>query len=348
MSNKAHDKLIFNTCYHIALRGYKVILIIQNTGATDEEIFRYYSLPVINNLKFLKIKVSAFKISWKFLYRLIVLLKIFILAKKDKFSIVYVSELKLGALIVKFKKLLKIPVVYEFHNLKLLENNTLNEMEKYIIKNADGVIVTTNSLMEKIKNNYGRINLIEKIPLAGFSFDVKEYQQKKFVSHWKVFYVGQLYYLQGVDILIKAFNYLKEYPCSLHIIGGTELEIQELKKIANETPLNERIIFHGYKKPFELYKILSEADILVMPSRAEGRMPYVAHTKIYEYLSLGKPIIATDMESVQEVLTDGINAVIVEPGNSEALAKGIIKIILDPEFRQKISENALKESLNYT
>jgi glycosyltransferase involved in cell wall biosynthesis len=252
-------------------------------------------------------------------------------------------------LIIKFKKLLNVPIVYEFHDLKLLENNIPHAMEKYIITNADGLIVTTNALMAMIKKYYRRNNLIEKIPLAGIPFDFKiKVHENESIPHFKVFYIGSLYYLQGVDILIKSFEYLKDYPCSLHIVGGMDTEIHELEKIAKEIGIHDRIVFYGYRKPMELSTLLYESDILVMPSRAEGRMPYVAHTKIYEYLFLGKPIVATDMESVREVLTDGINAVIVEPDNPEALAKGIIRIILNPQFRKQISDNALKASQNYT
>lgn len=347
MSNKAHDKLIFNTCYYLAFSGHKVILITKDQGVTDEEIFRYYCLPVIDNLKIVKIKVSAFKISWKFMYRLLVLLNIVNLIKKGKLNIIYISELKLGGLIIKFKRLLKVPVVYEFHGLRLLKNNIQDAIEGYVVKNADGIIVTTQALMNKIITAYERSYLIEKIPLATIPFNVKTNKTYP-PSHWKVFYIGQLYYLQGVDILIKAFDYLKDQPCSLYIVGGKNNEIQELEKNAKDSEIQDRIVFYGYKKPSELSELASEADMLVMPSRAEERMPYVAHTKIYEYLSLGRPIVATDMESVREVLTDGVNAVIVEPGNPEALAKGIKMVIHNPQIGREISENALNESANYT
>lgn len=348
MSSKAHDKLIFNTCYCLASAGHKVILLTKNQGISDEEIFKYYSLPAIDNMKIIKIRVSAFKIRWNFLYRFLALLKLLDLIKKNKSNIIiFISELKLGNLIIKFKKLLKVPVVYEFHDLRLFKNKIQDAIEEYVIKNADGIIVTTEALKEKIKSFYKRSDLIEKIPLATIPFSVtadKTYPP----SHWKVFYIGQLYYLQGVDILIKAFDYLKDQPCSLHIVGGKNSEIKELKKIAEELAIEDRVVFYGYKKPSELSELVSEADILVIPSRAEERMPYVAHTKIYEYLSLGRPIIATDMESVREVLTDRINAIIVDSENPYAIAKGIKMVIHNPKMGREISANALKESENYT
>jgi glycosyltransferase involved in cell wall biosynthesis len=69
---------------------------------------------------------------------------------------------------------------------------------------------------------------------------------------------------------------------------------------------------------------------------------------MFEYMAAGKPIVATKLPAVMEVLKDGVNAVLVEPDNPAALARGIQHIVLDQAFARKIGENARRDVNNYT
>jgi glycosyltransferase involved in cell wall biosynthesis len=69
---------------------------------------------------------------------------------------------------------------------------------------------------------------------------------------------------------------------------------------------------------------------------------------MFEYMAAGKPIVATKLPSVMEVLKDGVNAVLVEPDNPAALAQGIQHIALDQAFARKIGENARRDVNNHT
>jgi len=77
-------------------------------------------------------------------------------------------------------------------------------------------------------------------------------------------------------------------------------------------------------------------------------MSYVAHTKVYEYLALGKPIVAARLPSVEEVLADGRNAVLVEPDDAKMLARGIQRVIDDPELARGVSNQASVDARQYS
>ena len=77
-------------------------------------------------------------------------------------------------------------------------------------------------------------------------------------------------------------------------------------------------------------------------------MDYVAHSKIYEYLSYGLPIVASDLSSVREVLAEGDAAVLVKPNSAEALARGIKQVLKDSAGAARLGMQACKLALKYT
>ena len=120
------------------------------------------------------------------------------------------------------------------------------------------------------------------------------------------------------------------------------------KDKARNNKLGDKIFFHGFIKPSKIDQTVKDADCFIIPSRSTGKMGYVAHTKSYEYLRYGKPIIAFDLLSIKEVLCNGDNAVLVSKNDPEALAEGIRKVMTDRSLYDKLSQNALKTSKEHT
>jgi glycosyltransferase involved in cell wall biosynthesis len=348
MSTKAHDKLVFNTCHSLASHGCEVTLITKDLGLEVEDLHEYYSSSQVENFGIVFIRTSFNGIKFGFFYRALSLLRLMAINRTKGFDAVYVSETKIGKLLVRSRRIHGIPVVYEFHNLGLIDKGKNDGDEAYIAGNADGVVVTTSALRDVLLSSYGREGLTEVVPLATTSTSGAGGPDYTPPDEYNIFYAGQLYRLQGVDLLVRAMAELGSYPCKLHIVGGRDDEVEELKRLSDECGVRERVVFHGYVNPNMLHDALSVADILVAPSRSSGRMPYVAHTKIYEYLSFGKPIVATGLQSVRDTLTDGFDAVLVEPDSQHSLAEGIKRIMDDPLLAGTISRNALLTSQDYT
>jgi glycosyltransferase involved in cell wall biosynthesis len=70
--------------------------------------------------------------------------------------------------------------------------------------------------------------------------------------------------------------------------------------------------------------------------------------KLFEYMASGRPIVASDLPSIREVLTDGDTAVLVEAGSVDALVKGICRVRDDPSFAMRIARRALDDVGRYT
>ena len=112
---------------------------------------------------------------------------------------------------------------------------------------------------------------------------------------------------------------------------------------------NGRVEFIGWRKHSLIPLYLRAADLLVLPNKKDGDLSefYTSPLKMFEYMAAGKPIIATDLPSLREVLNEQ-NAFFVVPGDSVALARGITMVLNNAMLADRISRQALQEVKNYT
>ena len=105
----------------------------------------------------------------------------------------------------------------------------------------------------------------------------------------------------------------------------------------------EGITFVGYKSQAEVAEILNEASALVLPSFAEG-LPVV----LMEAMASGKPVIATQVAGVPELVEDGINGFLVPASDETTLADHIARISDDPELRNRMGSAGAGSRFNQT
>ncbi|MCK9555498.1 glycosyltransferase family 4 protein [bacterium] len=345
ITGRAHDVLIIRTCYALAESGLDVVLIIGKT-MPERQILSYYGLKPHKNLSIMQLpvirKTGRFGISWHFVFNRFVLRKILQLLSDGKESLLYLSELKMALFLLKHKKRINIPFFYEIHGLYAsypdAENYPCADNEEgKVFSLSDRLITTTGELNKIIKETYPGAKDISVVPLAAEK--VSAFKSAR-GGEFKVYYIGQLYYEQGIDLLMKVARKLENVQ--FHIIGGKKEEVLSYREAAARENIEKRVFFHGFVKPSEIDEAVKEADCFVIPSRQKGKMNYVAHTKSYEYLRYGKPVVSFRLDSVLEVLKDNYNALLAERDNPDSLAECIIKLENDDDLRNKLSAGALK------
>ncbi len=162
-------------------------------------------------------------------------------------------------------------------------------------------------------------------------------------SHLKTLVIGTIanfYKTKGLEYLIKAAAEMtKARPLSadkgrafVAIIGDGE-ERKNLEKLIKEYKLEDRIKLLG-RIP-DARKYLKAFDVFVLPSLKEG-FPWA----ILEAMSAGVPIVATKVGAVPEIIENNQSGFLVEPGNSQVLAKKITELINNPELQNKFVKNA--------
>ena len=116
--------------------------------------------------------------------------------------------------------------------------------------------------------------------------------------------------------------------------------LDSLRSLSYQLGLSENIKFLGFQSNMNKYYNIS--DVVILPSHSEA-FPNV----ILEAMAVGKPIIATFVGGIPEIISHRENGYLVEPKNPQELARGIKEIINNKKLRIKISENALKDARQY-
>jgi glycosyltransferase involved in cell wall biosynthesis len=210
---------------------------------------------------------------------------------------------------------------------------------------------------------------IEKFDVQCSKFDAREklglLKDKKIVL-----YTGHLYKWKGANVLAESSKYLPE-DTEIYFVGGTEQDIEQFKHFtsnvepslipkelqgaqlpvctSNLEPRTSNLNIIGHRPHSEIPYWLRAADVLVLPNSGKDDISkyWTSPIKMFEYMASKKPIIASDLPSIREVLNDS-NAVLVDSDNPKALAEGIKKILQNPEFSAKISYCALEDVQGYS
>lgn len=125
----------------------------------------------------------------------------------------------------------------------------------------------------------------------------------------------------------------------IYIVGEGELQ-PELEAQARSLDLGERLVFCGFRR--DVAQALSAFDMLVFPSLWEG-----TPLTVLETLAMGKPIVSTDADGLQDVLTPGTDAIMVPRRDAAALARAIITLAKDPAERARLAANARRTGAAY-
>lgn len=346
MAGRAHDVMIMKTCHALAVLGHN-LKIITGKPAKDKNIFDYYGLEPVPRLEIIRVPMLRGNLfSWHAIFNFFCLLKL-ISMKKEGNYVVYLREMKLARFLLKFKGILGIPFVIEVHDLKIKQFYDScperNRTEDYVFRKADGIIVLLDTFGNILKETYKISNTpVVKVPLAAekvpFSYNPSG---RKIIG-----YIGQLYPMQGVEILIEAITYLPD--ARLSIIGGRKEDINRLTGFAADKKVGDRVSFHGFVPPNEVAEKAKEADVMVICALNRGKRRYSAHTKLYEYMAIGKPIIAVDIPSIREEVADGKDALLVRPEDPKGLADAIERVLNNQRLAGSLAAEAYKSADEFT
>ncbi len=149
--------------------------------------------------------------------------------------------------------------------------------------------------------------------------------------------VGKLVHLKGYDVLVTAFaKVAPRYPDWNLVIYGAGDQLNTLSEWAAALGVGERVHFPGVTRT--PYAVMRQAGVFVLSSRFEG-FP----NTLCEAMACGLPVIATDCPSgPREIVTDGVDGLLVPNEDATALAEALERLMSDPELRVRLGRAAEK------
>jgi glycosyltransferase involved in cell wall biosynthesis len=140
---------------------------------------------------------------------------------------------------------------------------------------------------------------------------------------------------KALDVLLKAFALVRRQRQDAYlVIAGDGSERAQLEAQARLLNMGtEALAFLGFRK--DVPAILASLDGYVLPSREEG-----LGTAILEALTVGLPVVSTNVGGIPDSVRHEQTGLLVEPENPEALASAMIRVMDDPDLRERFRENA--------
>ena len=268
--------------------------------------------------------------------------------KRDPYHIVHTHNSKAGFLGRLAAKIAGIPVIvhtvhgFAFHDEEPLWRRTLYKyLEKLAAYWCHKMIFISQPLIDwalregitdegKIKKIYSGIELEQFRPLS-------EESKNKIRKKWKIReeeavigIVSKLWEGKGHAVLIEALKVLKKElkDVKLVIVGEGYL-YDDLLNLVYRLGLQDSVLFTGFME--DVSELIGTFDVAVLPSFFEG-MGRV----LLEAMAMKKPVVASRVGGIPDLVEDGVNGFLVPPGDPNQLAEAIMKILKDKKLAGKM------------
>lgn len=167
-------------------------------------------------------------------------------------------------------------------------------------------------------------------------------------------FIGTFHLWHGVLVMAQAIvRFLENYPMYRDrvkfLIIGDGVLMPQFQDIISQSPYSDRIILTGFVPQAEGPNYLAACDILLSPHvpNPDGSKFFGSPTKLFEYMGLGKAIIASDLDQIGDILQHQITAYLVEPGDIIDLSDAMATLTNDKSLREKLGQEACEEVMNY-
>jgi glycosyltransferase involved in cell wall biosynthesis len=242
------------------------------------------------------------------------------------------------------------PLAYEQEKTRGLEMKELaREAERRIFRETDRVIVVSRRLQEFVAACGVPESCIYVLPNAVDPQRFACLHQEKVTAirarhgldgKRVIGFVGSLKPWHGTETLLEAFRELHaKAPDTRLLIVGDGPKREALEHYAQSNGLNGAVTFTGNIAYDDIPDYLAAMDITVAPYIPHENF-YYSPIKIFEYMAMGKPVVAGSIGQVEEVIVDGETGLLFEPGNIGQLTAVLAKLTVDLPLCHRLGEKA--------
>ena len=258
--------------------------------------------------------------------------------KKNRIDIVHTHASLSGRIAA---KLTGTKIVYTRHTpSESLDKNRLKRaINKYInVFLCDKIIAVSNFIEKQLIEAGLPSKKVIKIfnGVSTLEYEPHSMPKKRVGKGLTLIQVARLEVEKGHKYVIEAMSLIKKekYDVKLIIVGDGSKRV-ELQELANRLKIGDRVTFVGYMK--NVKDIVEESDVVILPSIKEALA-----IALLEGMAAGKPCIASYVGGIPEVVENGVNGILVEPKNPEAIKEAVIKLYENPELRRSMGEQSIR------
>lgn len=344
-TEKAHGIQIMKMCEAFSDAGVNVELVLpMRLNYIKESPFIFYGTK--HNFKIHRLPcidlVGCGKLGFYIQSFSFAIASFFYILKKNADFIYSRDELPLY-----FLSFFKKNIFWEIHTPKW------NFVSRRVLKVSKGIISITHGLKNFYMQNGVKAEIIfvapDGVDLKQFDINMGKDKIRENLELAKnkkiVMYAGHLYDWKGVQVLADASLGLPS-DVAVVFLGGTDIDIASFREKNKD---KKNIFILGRKSHSDVSYYLKSANVLVLPNSAKSEISekYTSPMKLFEYMASGIPIVASDLPSIREVLSNN-NAILVRPDDPKDLADGICIGLKDSILSGNIGSKSLADAVKYT
>lgn len=257
----------------------------------------------------------------------------------------------IGALV---SRIAGVPLVISAHgsDVHMVQHNWLaRSAGRWAIRHAGAVVACSKDFADKLINIGARAGTTYAIP---YGVDTNRFMPDESsvaaargtfggVGAGSVLLcMGRLVHKKGFDVAISALPaILREFPNTVLVIAGAGDLGSSLYDHAKALGVADSVEFVGHVRWQEVGRYLSSATVVLMPSIVDhaGNLDGLPNT-LLEAMACGKPIVASRVAGIPDVISNGVNGILVPEKDPESLAAAVISLLRDPETRNRVANMA--------
>jgi glycosyltransferase involved in cell wall biosynthesis len=361
---RANGIQVLKSAAALARAGVETTLLVRRTDPrSTAEILALYGLEPHPNLEIRRLAVLHRRGSFLVPRASFLLRAAF--QSLDRGAVVLTRDLQLADLLLALPLAGSRRIVYEAHAVEALlyeergslygtaERPSPKKLERIagrerrVWTRATAVVTTTLGIRETFEKTYGPREGVRVVPNG---CDVpKDREFPGLPPDGRILYAGQLYPWKGVDVLVEAAARLPE--ARLVILGGIEGEADfaRLRALVSSRGIADRTEMPGTVPQARVLEEMRRATIVAVPFlRTAMTERHTSPLKAFEAMAAGRAIVATDLPSSREILESGKDALLVPPGDPEALASAIASLLRDRDLALRLARSAFDKAPRYS
>lgn len=288
---------------------------------------------------------------------------IFGICTKERFDVIHINDLPLSKIGIEVKRKFNTRLVIDLHEnwpalLKtaahtqtiagrlLSSNKQWIDYERKMLPEADKVITIIEEARDRIAGlgiEPCKISIVSNtINFENLSVQVR----KKKTDDFTIFYGGAINRHRGLQIVLESMRMCaeKEINIRLRIVGEGSFR-KKLEELSDVLKINSRVQFWGHKPFHEMFELLAESDVAIIPHIRTDNNDASSPNKLYQYMYLNKPIISSDCTSLKRIINETNTGFIYKNDSPEELFLLLQKLTTDKKILEEINGNGRKAVL---
>ncbi len=247
---------------------------------------------------------------------------------------------------LKASRALNAPLFRTVHHVDDFAESRLFSFEKAAVSQADHLFVVSEYWQTVLKRDYG---LDSVVALNGIDLEDFSTIPERRDTAPTILFVGGLEPRKGLEYLILALpETLASVPDTrLRVVAKTGFrgvdKFEWFESLTERAGVKDNVEFHESVDQEKLMQLYADSDIVVLPSRNEGW-----GLSLMEAMALQKPVVATRVGGIPELVRDGTDGILVDPGDIRGMASAMSRLLADPDLRNLMGAAGRQHAARYS